>query len=131
MTLAQRYIELDVTTPAGTAKAAAITTKTGIVNAVVNEIELLIPPGHQGLTGISVQWNGVGLVPFSQPPAFVVGDDYERAFTIGEQIGGGLVVVTYNTDTVFPHTHYLRFNVTPFSLSSSSTPSSVAPVPIA
>jgi hypothetical protein len=127
--IGHHYVEVNVTTPANTAVAAAVTTQTGITNSIVNAIDVLVPAGHAGLTGVSVRWNGVTIVPWSPTTAWVIGDDYEKEFQVGEQIGGGLVVVTYNTDAVFAHTHYLRFDVTPFSLIAPAV-LNVTPVPV-
>ncbi|HLI74292.1 MAG TPA: hypothetical protein VKU86_10480 [Acidimicrobiales bacterium] len=131
MSIRRRYLPLTVTVPANTAKASPITVDSGVANAVVNTIELRIPPGHGGLTGISVQWNGVSVVPFAQPPEFIDGDDDFFTFDVGEQIGGGLTVAAFNTDPVNPHSFFLRFDVTPFVLLSSFPATSVSPVPIA
>lgn len=129
MSLASRYVPLIVTVPAGTAKAAPQSTAAPVSNVVLNRVELRIPPGHGGLTGFSLQWNGVSIVPFASPAQFIVGDDDDLTFDINEQIGGGLVVVAFNTDAVLPHSFHLRFDVTPFALAASA-PAGVVPVPI-
>lgn len=130
MSIARQYVPLEVTTPKNTAVAAPLRTAAPVKNVVLNNVSVRIPPGHMGFTGLSVQWNGVSIVPFVQPVDYIVGNDDYFVFDVDEEIGGGLVVVTYNTDAVYSHTHYLRFNVTPFSL--LSPPSSAATlVPIA
>ena len=98
---------LKVTTPAGTAQATPQTTTFNVGNVILERLEIMIPPGHSGLTGIHVDHQGMPLVPFGLPPAFLIASRETIGVDVGFEVGAALSVVTYNTDT-FDHSHYLR-----------------------
>lgn len=96
-----------VTVPLGTAQASAATTSWDLGNVVIETLEIMIPKGHSGLTGIHVDYQGVALVPFSQPAVFLIAADETITVPVGLEVGAPLSVVAYNTD-VFDHAFYLR-----------------------
>lgn len=98
---------LKVTTPLGTTQAAPLTTSWNLGNVVLETVEIMIPRGHSGLTGIHIDYQGVALIPFSQPAVFLVAADETITIPVDLEIGAALSVVTYNTD-VFDHAFYLR-----------------------
>jgi len=106
---------VNVTTPAGTPLAAPLTTRPGIGVIWIDSVELRIPIGHRGTTGIYIANSGSQLLPFSQTISWLVGDDERLVFDFGVQVDSGLQVVTYNTD-LFDHTHYLRIQGRPMVL---------------
>lgn len=125
------HVELDVTTPANTAKASPQTTTWTKVVGNLNSIELVVPTGHAGNTGISIQANGVNYLPWGNATLWLVADNLQRVFPMQFVWYYDLKVLTYNTD-LFPHTHYLRAEVD-ISAQSQQVASSVssAQVPIA
>lgn len=131
MAIQRQYQPLDITTTKSTAKASPLVTDGGVISSVLNSVEVRIPPGHGGLTGIAILWGGVPIVPWGPALTYIVGDDDYFTFDVDEQIGGTVTVQTYNTDAANDHSHYLRFNVTPFSLIVPAAVASVTPVPIA
>lgn len=106
--LAAQYAPANVTTPPGTTAAAPQTTPVFIGDVQLVTVQLRIPPGHSGLTGISVQLASQSLLPWGPAGSWVVGDDDLLQFDVGMEVDAGLTVVTYNTGK-YPHTHYLRF----------------------
>jgi hypothetical protein len=93
----------------------------------VYSVEIVIPSGHRGLTGIAIANSGGQLVPYAQEPTFLIGDDDRLEYDIGVEVDTGFQVCVYNTD-VYPHNFYLRFAGLPMALYNQSASS--APVPI-
>lgn len=96
-----------VTASLGTAQASPQTTSWDLGAVIIEELQVMIPRGHSGLTGIHVDYQGVALVPFATPATFLVASDETITVPMGLEIGAPLSVVTYNTDT-FDHSFYLR-----------------------
>lgn len=116
-------------TPINTAPGAPQSTALNLGWCILDRVELRIPPGHFGLTGWSLQVNGVGLIPWQQPGEFIIGDDDHLALAIDIELDTGLTIVTYNQDTLYPHTHYARFIYTPISELATPVPA-VSAIPI-
>lgn len=100
---------ISVTTPPLTLPAAPLSTPPMIGDIWIDKVELQIPPGHNGLTGIYVANGSTAILPYSQVPQFLIATDELLEYDVGDQFGRSLAVVTYNTD-VLPHTHYLRIS---------------------
>jgi hypothetical protein len=105
-----RYYQETLSVPSGTASAAPVTTAVVLENATLVDVEIIVPPGHQGLTGIRVRMSGQQVLPWAND-SWIVADDYRRVFDVDTQIGARAVSLQgYNTD-VFPHTFYVRFHI--------------------
>ncbi|MGH7747346.1 MAG: hypothetical protein ACREQ5_21700 [Candidatus Dormibacteria bacterium] len=78
------------------------------------KIELRIPAGHAGLTGIAVANAGVTIVPWSANLVWILGDNDYLTFDVNDEVDTSLRVMTYNDD-VISHTHHLRFVCVPIS----------------
>lgn len=109
--LKTRYIAANVTTPAGGTIANPTTTNVVLGDLILVSIHLLIPAGHAGFTGWRVDYSGVTIVPYSNPSAWIIGDDDRQDFEVDYEVGNTLKIVTYNTD-VYDHTHYATLKVT-------------------
>ena len=120
---------VNVTTPSGTAIASPITTTPKLGDIWIDSVELRIPVGHRGLTGIYVANSGTQLLPYSQTPSFLIGDDERLTFDFGVEVATGLQIVTYNTD-IFVHTHYLRISGRPMVTQNLAAAPVVQAVPI-
>lgn len=72
---------------------------------VLDSIEVMIPPGHAGLTGLAISLDGTQIVPWGG--SFLVGDDITRPFDVGMPVNHPLVVAMFNTDDTFQHQFYL------------------------
>lgn len=109
--LVTRYITAYVTTVAGTAQASPKTTTVNLGDLILISVHLQIPSGHCGLTGWRIDYSGVTIVPFNNPPTFIVGDDDHLDFDTDYEVGNALKIITYNTD-IYDHTHYATLKVT-------------------
>lgn len=114
MPFAWNYDEQVVTTPAGTAKTSPQITAITQQDWYVNRIKIRWPAGHNGLTGIYLAKSGAPIVPLVVQPVFIVANDDEEWFEIGDEMQGGLQAVTYNTGA-FSHGHYLRIEYVPIA----------------
>lgn len=101
-----RVYPLTVTTPDGTLEASPQSTTWPLEDARLLYIDLIIPAGHNGLTGLRVEYNGTQIVPWGDVSYIIANNDRIRFPVNGEITRTGLVIITYNTD-VFDHSHYL------------------------
>lgn len=106
-TLHRQLRTQQVTVPAGTLQAAPQTTAWDLGAVIVEWVEVMIPKGHAGLTGVHLDYQGVALVPFATPPEFLVARDETVRVPVDLEIGAPLSVVSYNLD-VFSHSFYWR-----------------------
>jgi hypothetical protein len=80
-------------------------------------INVRIPPGHAGYTGIALVDSGSFLVPYAQPgPAWLIGDDDDLNFEIEQQSGSTVQLAYYNTSTDYSHGWQVRITYTPMSV---------------
>ena len=101
--------------PAGTAIAAYTTTPAGISTALLHRVEVRIPAGHQGYTGIALLDSGHCIVPFdAEALSWLVGDNDRLSFDYGREVGSNVVLATYNTGT-YVHAWQVRLIYTPMS----------------
>ena len=114
MTVPKRYVPLTVSVPAGTAIANPTKTNPALGDVWLYQVQVRIPSGHAGFTGLGIQDNGVSLVPWSPNTSWVVGDNDYFVFDVNTETDTGLAVLTYNTD-VLVHGFYLRFVCAPIS----------------
>lgn len=124
---AERIETFKVTTPAGTAQATPLETSLVFPPGEVLAVEIVIPTGHVGLTGLRLAQAHRPIIPRGAAD-FVIAN--------GETIGWGLAgfvnsgnwqAFTYNTG-VFPHSHYVRFLVREVRQPALARPALVAPL---
>lgn len=109
--MAARVYETQITVPAGTPVATPVIQSWVTEDNVINTIELLIPPGHNGLTGIHVSKGDVQLLPYNGV-SWIIANDYHNSFQVNDYIPtGDLKIQAYNTGQ-YAHTFYLRMTVT-------------------
>lgn len=110
MTTPARIYDIAVTVAPGTLPANPQVTPWVTEDNDVPEIEIEIPPGHNGLTGIRVMKGDVQLLPYGVN-TFLIANDYSRVFPVGEFLPTSDVKIqTYNQGT-YPHTFYLRMTI--------------------
>jgi hypothetical protein len=108
----ERVRTVTITTPANTTQANAISTNWTVGHGIVERVDVVIPGGHVGLTGIQVLWGGRQMVPYDGAE-FLTGNDDEITVELGVWVQAGILVVrTFNTDDAFPHAFLLRAYVT-------------------
>lgn len=130
MPVANRIESFDVLVPAGTAKSAPQTTSVAFADGQLVRVELDVPSGHNGLTGIQILAATGQFIPYTEG-AFLVANDHLFGWdVIGIIDTGSFQARCYNTD-VFDHSFHLRFSVLDFAYALAPTPPppvSVAPV---
>lgn len=114
-------VPFSVTTPAGTLQTAPLFTALPMRLGRLSNVEIQIPPGHAGTTGIRVEVAQQQIIPYSQVPSWVLGDDYVHDFECNFQVDQGVRVATYNEGN-FDHTHYLRLTIWRVAALTVATP---------
>lgn len=125
--LSTRYVPQTVTVAAGVTTAAPTSAIVQLGNVTLDEIQLQIPRGHVGLTGIAFEYAGVRLVPWGGAQDWVRGDNLTERFLVDFTMGGPLTVKTFNGD-VFAHTFYVRFRVTDLVHQAAAFATQIVPV---
>ena len=105
-----RHYQVSVTVPEGTSDIAPQTTAVVLENAFLVDVEIIIPPGHAGLTGIRILQSVQQVIPWGNL-SWISSDNYSRIFPFNAEIGSrSISVQAYNTD-VFAHSFQVRFHV--------------------
>ena len=105
-----RYYPVSLTVPAGTAIATPVSQAVPLENNYLVDIEIEIPSGHSGFTGLRVLSSSQQVLPWGNS-SWIVADGYNRVFPWNEEVGSKAISVQgYNTDTI-AHTFYLRFHI--------------------
>lgn len=100
----------------GTPATSPTVTPVSIGTAWVWRVEVRIPPGHAGLTGIALVDSSSFIVPYANPgPAWLIGDDDLLEYPLDKQTGANLAFWSYNTSTDFQHGWQCRVIYTPIS----------------
>jgi hypothetical protein len=100
-----------------TPATAPTTTAAPIETSWLWTVNIRIPPGHAGLTGIALVDSGQFILPYSVlTPAWLIGDDDDLFFPYGQQVGSNVTFLTYNTDETYNHGWQVRLVYTPMSL---------------
>lgn len=119
-----RVYPLTVTVPAGTPVAHPVSVPWVTEDAVVSDIEVLIPPGPNGTTGVRVMKGDVQLIPWGAP-SWIIGNDYDRTFALGGYLPtSDITVEAYNIGQN-THSFYLRMSV--ISLNAGIAANSASP----
>jgi hypothetical protein len=102
--------------PKNTPASSPTVTDVPINTCLLWRIEVRIPPGHQGLTGLALVDSGVVIVPFeSSSEPWLIGDDDDLRYNYDKQLGANVVLWTYNTDDTYQHGWQVRLVYTPSS----------------
>ena len=102
--------------PHSTAAKSYTTTKAGIATVFLWRMEVRIPAGHQGLTGIALVDSAAFAIPYDPGgPAWLIGDDDLLEYDYNKELGANVVLATYNTDTTNNHIWQVRLIYTPMS----------------
>ena len=110
------YVQwVEPTCPAGTAAANYTTTPVGIATVMLWRMEVRIPAGHQGYTGLALIDSGHFVVPYDEQGAeWLVGDNDLLGYDYGRQLGSNVKIATYNAGT-YVHAWQVRLVYTPMS----------------
>jgi hypothetical protein len=106
----ERLYEIDVSVPAGTLSTAPATFPLPLEESTLKKIEITIPSGHNGLTGIRVTWSGQQIIPWGNN-SFLVANGQVIAVDFDDYMTAkGVVISAYNTD-VYVHKFYVRATI--------------------
>lgn len=125
--LRARFLVLNINTPLNTPIATPLSTQWDLGNQELTRLSIMVPRGHNGLTGIKVLYDGVAIFPFTLPQQFLIANGETVGEEIGFEVSHPLTIVTYNTD-IFAHRFYLRCTIA--DLTAAPQSSSVPIVPI-
>lgn len=125
--LADRVEVFTIVVPASTTSASPYSQDLEMRAGELVGVELVIPDGHLGLTGIQLAIDGQAVIPATRG-AYIVGNDDVIEWPLGGfPTGGQWQAVAYNTD-VFAHTFYVRLLLTELELAASRPRRLVEPV---
>ena len=100
---------------AGTSVSAYTVTAAGISTCILWRMEVRIPAGHQGYTGLALIDSGHFVVPYDEQGAeWLVGDNDLLSYDYGRQLGSNVKIATYNAGT-YVHAWQVRLVYTPMS----------------
>lgn len=106
----ERYYPLDLVVPAGTTEAAPLTVDVPLEDALLVDIEIIVPGGHKGFTGIKIRQSSQQVLPWGNNN-WIIADSWSRVFDMDTEIGSqSISVQAFNTD-FYDHTFYLRFHI--------------------
>jgi hypothetical protein len=116
--MTDRTYQLNVTVSPGTLPSAPLITPWSTEDNTIESVEIFVPPGHNGQTGIAIFKGDTQLLPWGMN-TWIIANDYHRVFPFKTPLATSDVTVrAYNTGT-YPHTFYLRMTV---STSPQQTP---------
>lgn len=105
---AQRVVARKITVPAGTLSSAPLSTDVSFDQGTVTRVEIVIPDGHAGLTGLALQQAQQQIIP-EDAGTWVISNDETIGWDVSDYLNNGnWQTLAYNTD-VFDHSFYLRF----------------------
>jgi hypothetical protein len=107
-----QYWPLAVQVPASTPEAGPVSAAFDVVQGHMKQVEIQIPTGHNGLTGMRLLYQGQQIYPWANY-SWLTDNGALRICQWGDEImGTGLSVQAWNTDTV-PHAFYLLAEIWP------------------
>lgn len=110
-----RYYPVALTVPPNTAVGTPVEQLVVLENNELVDVELQVPSGHAGFTGVRVLSSHQQILPWGNN-SWITANDYVRVFDWNEEIGANAISVQgYNTDKI-AHTFYLRFHVVNISV---------------
>lgn len=106
-----RIYAVTFTIPAATPIGVPVVTPFTPGLARWDDVRVIIPAGHQFLTGIRLSYANANIVPFNDTPTFLTGNDDELVYPVDLDVTAPIVLTGYNDD-VYPHTFHCRFRIT-------------------
>jgi hypothetical protein len=120
VTIATRVGEHTTTVFAGTTTDSPLVDTPYFGDIWLHKIELRIPPGHNGVTSVTVVNNGIAIVPWGNPPTWIVDSDRTLEFPVETEIDTQLAIWAANSGA-YTHEFYFRFFYTPITLVANAT----------
>lgn len=110
----------EITIPAGTAKADAITTDMSFPPMTVQGITVTVPPGPNGNLGIQIASAGSQVIPWNEGEWLVPNDVVMSWQPQDYADSGSWQLIGYNTGT-YNHTVWVRFDLVPVNTAPAAT----------
>lgn len=124
--MAERIEHFTVTVAASTAQASPAAIALAFDPGTVENIEIVVPPGHNGLTGIALRVAGQQVIPHTAG-AFIIANGEVIDWPLeGFLNTGDWSALAFNTD-VYAHSFYLRFLVNEVAAPGADVPGLVTP----
>lgn len=107
-----RIETFSLTVPKNTPKASPARVSLPMNDAEVRRIQVIIPAGHIGQTGVRIDYGGQQVIPFTSG-AWVVSDGevIDWPDLTNFPTGGQWQAVGYNLDKLTAHAFYFRFSL--------------------
>ena len=100
-----------------TPSSAPLSITVPISTVMLWRMEVRIPPGHAGLTGIALFDSGSPVIPWATSGTpWIIGNDDLLEYPYNKELGSSITLVYYNTSTLYTHGWQVRFIYTPMSL---------------
>ncbi|SRR6266536_144277 len=94
--------------PAGTPQSAPVTVDMSMPARIVREIEVLVPPGPNGLMGFQIANSGIQIIPYNAGGFVLSNNETMRWPLVNYASSGSWQLIGYNTG-IYDHTVYVRF----------------------
>lgn len=117
---ASRVEAFDVTIPAGTTAANPLEVATAWSPGELVGVEIVIPDGHNGLTGMRLLLAHAQAIPHTIGAWLIGNDDTLEYNILGLPNTGAWSVLGYNTD-IFDHMFHVRYLVADFNYLPAAT----------
>lgn len=109
--MGSRYRTLAILVTAGTTIAAPNQILWQLEDNILTTLSILVPPGHNGTTGIRFLRSQQPVIPFAAGRYLIANGETVNIEYNEELTESQLLVQTYNTD-IYDHTFYLRAVIT-------------------
>lgn len=119
--MASRIYPLTVTVPAGTGPSTPLITPWFTEDNTIVSIELDIPPGHNGLTGIRVMKGDIQLIPWGSN-SWIIGNDIDHTFPVNAYVPTKDVAIWAYNNGSYQHSFYLRMWVEDYNPPTGTQP---------
>lgn len=119
--MADRVEIFSVTCAANVAQSAAIETNLSFPPGYAREVEIVIPAGHAGVTGIAIAQAHQIIIPSSGNTWIISDDEIIRWPLSNYSDSGSWSAFTYNNDATNPHSWYLRFLIDEINVGVTAT----------
>ena len=120
--------QLAPVSPTNTPATAPTVTDINLNVVTLWEMNIRIPPGHAGYTGIALVDSNQFVLPYAlSGAAWLVGDDDDLTFPYGKELGANAALWSYNTSTDYQHGWQVRLVYSPIVVVEEEPPVIVTP----
>jgi hypothetical protein len=127
--MATEVHQFSATIPAGTAIDSPVSIPLEQANYEIEQIDVQVPPGPNGLMGFYIALGDTPWLPFEAGEWIVLNDRTEEWPTENQVVNGGWNVVGYNLGQ-YDHTVTVRFHTNPIPIATDDTYVPFVPPPV-